>query len=334
MKTTPNTIPRWNRLKTSAKTLAALALVGGLATVAQAQITFTPVFNNVWTLNAGNFAGLPANANNNCRGIAISPVTTNALYFSSTGGTNNGANHVGTVSFASGSNFLAGLNATGVSGGTLNTEGVRVADDGTVYGINLSGSSGSAFKIYKWPSDTDIVTVPTVVATVTGPSFFWRVGDYSDLRGSGLSTEIVVFGNSATTTNIIIFRPTDATCTTFTNFQIPLPGGPANLGGSGVAFEGSTNAIWIRQNGSQNTRHIVYNPATLTAVCDRTNTVDQSICQGLKYYEANGVRMLATVQPSAGNGANQIARVFQIPAGPLAAFVSVLAPTSPPWLAV
>ena len=300
----------------------------------QAQITFTPAFSNVWVVPAGTYAGMPASSGNNCRGIGINPVTTNVLYFSSTGGTNSGASHVGTVSFASGSNYLAGLNGTGISGGTVGTEGVRVADDGTVYGFNLSGSPASVFKIYKWPSDTDIVTAPVNVSTiVSGSSFQWRAGDYSDLRGSGINTEIVLVGNGSganLTTNFVIFRPTDASCTSFTNFSITIPGSTTlNLCGAGVAFEGTTNAIWIRRASSQETRHILYNPATLTATCDRTNTVDQSVCQGLKYYEASGVRMLATVQPSTANGANQIARVFQIPSSPTAPFVSVLSSNIP-----
>ena len=135
----------------------------------QAQV---PVFSNVWNFAAGTVPGLPANNGNNCRGIAINPVTTHVLFFSSTGGTNLGANHVSTISF--GGTYLVDLNGTGVSGGTLNTEGVRVADDGTVYGINLSGSVASSFKIYKWPSDSDNVTAPAIVANTAGNSFGWR----------------------------------------------------------------------------------------------------------------------------------------------------------------
>lgn len=346
MKNTTNQVPFWNCLKTSAKTLAALALFGVASTVAQAQITFTPVFGKVWDANAGitnppGWGGLPANSGNNCRGIGINPLTTNVLYFSSTGGTN-GGNHVGVISFASSGNIsnsmLGNLNGSGISGGTVGTEGVRAADDGTVYGVNLSGAPASQLKIYKWPSDSDLVTAPVnVSAIVGGSSFQWRAGDYSDLRGSGINTEIVLVGNGSganITTNFVIFRPTDASCTSFTNFSITIPGSAngassITLCGAGVAFEGATNAIWIRRAGSQETRHIVYNPATLTAICDRTNNVDQSVCQGLKYYEANGVRMLATVQPSTGNGVSQVARVFQIPAALTGSFVSVLSSNIP-----
>ncbi|MEI9866252.1 MAG: hypothetical protein WDN00_17190 [Limisphaerales bacterium] len=134
------------------------------------------------------------------------------LYFSSTGGTNNGGSHVSTVAFASGSNYLANLDGTGVSGGTVGTEGVRVSDDGFVYASNLSGSPASNFKIYRWNSDTDTTTPPTVVYdSGPGTSFQWRVGDYMDLRGSGINTEIVAVGNGSganiTTTSLSFGRP-------------------------------------------------------------------------------------------------------------------------------
>ncbi len=307
----------------SKKAAVLASCLGLLVAGAQAQITFTPVFTNVWVVPAGTYADLAADGNNYVRGIAINPVTTNVLYASR--GT--GSNHVSVVSFASGSNFLASLNALTVSAGTLALEGVRVADDGTVYACNLSGSPTSRFLIFSWPGETPGVTPTVVYDSGSGTSFQWRIGDYMDLRGSGLSTEIVAVGSGSSaniTTNFVIFRPTDATCTTFTNFSITIPGGVNNLCGAGVAFEGNNNAIWIRQASSQNTRHIVYNPATLTATCDRTNTVDQSVCQGLKYYTNNGVQLLATVQASTTSGAAQIARVFQVPTSPTAAFASVL----------
>jgi hypothetical protein len=333
----PNLLPAALRGKWLSKKLTPLAVFAALlAASAQAQVTYTPVFTNLWVVSAGTYPGMPANSGNNCRGIGIDPVTTNVLYFSSTGGTNGVASHVGTLAFASGSNYLANLNSTGISGGTVGTEGVRVSDDGYVYGCNLSGASNSVFKVYRWPSDTDVTTAPTIVfnsSTVfTGPgittSFTWRVGDYMDLRGSGISTEIVAVGNGsgvAITTNFVILRPTDATCTTFTNFSITIPGGVNNLCGAGVAFEGTNNAVWIRQASSQLTRRVAYDPVALTATVTRTNNVDQSVCQGLKYFSStNGVQMLATVQTSTTSGAAQIARVFQIPASPTAAFVSVL----------
>ena len=300
-----------------------------LAVAAQAQTTYTPTFTNfVWAVIGGTYADLPADANNTVRGIAISPVTTNVLYASRTS-----SNHVSTVAFAGGA-FLGSMQGTGISGGTYGINVVRVAGDGAVYACNLASAPASEFKIYRWPSDTDFVDNPTAVFdTGSGTSFQWRIGDYMDLRGSGAGTEIVVVGNGSganITTNFVVFRPTDATCQTFTNFTITIPGGNVNLCGAGVAFEGTNSAIWIRQAGSQNTRRVAYSTATFTATVTATNTVDQSTCQGLKYYSStNGVQLLATVQVATGLGATQIARAFQIPASPTAPLLSVLSSNLP-----
>lgn len=297
-----------------------------LAAKLNAQTTFTPTFSNAWVVVAGAYPDLPANSGNNVRGIAIDPTTTNVLYASTAAS----SNHVSIVSFASGSNYLASLNAQTVSAGTLGMEGVRVANDGTIYTCNLSGAPASRFLIFKWTSEAAGVNPTVVYDSGAATSFQWRIGDYMDVRGSGASTEIVAVGNGGVganlTTNFVIFRPTDSTCTTFTNFTITIPGGANNLCGAGVAFQGTNNAVWVRQPSSQNTRLITYTPGVMTSgACNRTNTVDQSVCQGLKYYTNNGVELLATVQAnSAAGGPVQIARVFQVPSSPTAAFVSVL----------
>ncbi len=301
-----------------------------LAVGASAQVTYTPVFTNLWVVVAGTYPDLPASSGNNVRGIAIDPLTTNVLYASTAAG----SNHVSIVSFSSGSNFVASLNSQTISAGTVGMEGVRAADDGNIYTCNLSGAPASRYLIFKWPSEATGVTPTVVYDSGAGTSFQWRIGDYMDVRGSGINTEIVAVGNGSganITTNFVIFRPTDSTCVTFTNFSITIPGGLANYCGAGVAFEGTNNALWIRQAGSQNTRRVAYNPTSLTAVFTATNTVDQSVCQGLKYLSStNGVQMLATVQASTGSGSAQIARVFQINTNaPFAPFVSVLSSNIP-----
>ena len=317
----------WNGLKRSAKLLAALAVASALGSVAQGQITYTPTFSNAWVVVAGAYPDLTNDANNNVRGIAINPVNNNVLYASRGAG----SNHVSVLSSASGSNFLGALSGYGVAGGNgAALDQVRVSDDGAIYGCNLNVNAGSTFKLYRWASDSDFATAPATVYSATSP--LWRMGDYMDLRGGGINTEIVVVGNGAganITTNFTIFRPTDSTCLTFTNFSITIPGGVVNYCGAGVAFEGANNALWVRRSTSQETRHIVYNPTTLTAICDRTNNVDQSVCQGLKYYTNNGVQLLATVQANTANGASQIARVFQIPIAPTGSFTPVLSANIP-----
>ncbi|MEY4387054.1 MAG: hypothetical protein RLY20_2337, partial [Verrucomicrobiota bacterium] len=321
----------------------------GLAVLAMfnsAKAQPVPVFTNLWGLAPLTFPGMTTNGND-MRGVAIASLTTNVLISSRVGGTNQGVNltpnHVNVVDFGTGTNLLAQLK-TVPSGSQFNLDKVGVADDGKVYGCNLTtGPTGvnQYFKIYQWPSESDTTTEALYVfdstnyfnASVTlTNSFAWRMGDYMDVRGSGTNTEIVVVGNSATSTNLVIFRPTDAALTNFLPIIIPTPVAGISFAGSGVAFEGTNNAVWCRQNASQNTRRLAYNPNTLTSSYTHTNTVDQSVCQGLKYISLNGINMLATVQPSSTVNAAHRARVFQIPGTPTGAFVSLLNAATIPQL--
>jgi hypothetical protein len=320
------TIPSTNRSSAwrTAARFGAVTAATLLAVSSQAQV---PVFTNVWSVTAGTYADLPANEASNVRGVAISPLTTNVLYSSTTGGTNGGTvNHVAVLDFANGSNYLAQLNGTGVSGGTVTLMNVRVSDDGSVYACNRRDGGINTFTIYRWPSELDTATAP--VKVVDQP-FTWRMGDHMDVRGSGMETEIVVVGGSASgataSTNFVIFRPTDAALTSFTNFSITIPGYTASsiVSAHGVTFEGTNNAIYV-QDGSK-VRRVSYDPTALTATVTRTNATDSANCRALKYYKAtNGVEILASVQYNSTAGAAQIARVFQIPSNPTAALVSVL----------
>jgi hypothetical protein len=301
--------------------LSALAILASLLAALQCQAqTPSPVFTNLWSVGSGTNTpnDLPASGNN-VRGVAIDPMTTNVLYASTTAGTNGTTvNHVAVLDSANNGAYVGQVNGSGINVGTLALTQVRVSDDGYVYACDLSGSPASDFRIYRWPSDSDFTTAPTIVFD-TGPatSFQWRIGDYMDLRGSGINTEIVATGNGSganLTTNFVIFRPTDATATTFTNFSITIPGG-ANICGGGVTFEGANNALWVKAAGGKPAYRVAYNPATLTAQITASFQMDQSANNGLKYYEANGEKMLATVctaTTAITNGIQHYAKVLQV----------------------
>jgi hypothetical protein len=281
-------------------------------TVCQAQV---PVFSSVWSVGSGtnDTAGLPNDlplSGNNVRGVGLNPVTGNVLYLSTTGGTNNGNNHFTTLDGANAGTFLGQGNGTGVGGGTLNLTQIRVSDDGFVYGCNLSSAPASRFVLYRWPSDSDFETAATIVYdSGAGTSFQWRLGDYMDLRGSGINTEIVVTGNGSAaniTTNFTIFKPTDDSATLFTNYSITIPGGTVNRCGGGVTFEGTNNAIYCRQAGVQTVYRVTYNPDTLTATIASTFNMDQSANNGLAYFETNGLKLIATVCAQNGTTTNGI----------------------------
>ena len=331
------------------RTVCRVITAAALFAVISVQAQPVPVFTNLWNLPPLTFTDMPTNGNN-MRGIAINPTTTNVLYGTTANATNQGTNitgnHVSVIDFATGTNQLAQLKSV-PNGAQVNLGKIGVADDGKVYAANLTTAPNGVnqyFKIYQWASEADTVNEALYVFDSTNyfgftntiyggtNSFSWRVGDYMDVRGSGTNTEIVVAGNSATATNILIFRPTDAALTNFLPIVIPIPIAGLSFAGSGIAFEGTNNAVWCRQNGSQNTRRIAYNPVTLTSTMTHTNTVDQSACQGLKYISANGVNMLATVQTASGVNAAQRARVFTLPGTPTGAMVSVLNSTNIPLI--
>ena len=302
--------------------LAALAAVAALLSSAQAQAP-SPVFTYVWSIGSGtntpnDLPGSPGTGNN-VRGLAISPLTTNVVYASTTGGTNNGNSHFTTLDFTNSGAILGQANGTGIANGTLGLDQARVSDDGFVYVCNLSAAPASEFRIYRWPSDTDFLTAPTIVYdSGSGTSFQWRLGDYMDLRGSGINTEIVFGGNGSganVTTNFTIFRPTDASATTFTNFSITIPGSATSICGGGITFEGTTNALYMKAASGKPAYRVAYNPTNLTAQITASFQMDQSANNGLKYYSANGVNMIATVctgTTAVTNGIQHYAKVLQL----------------------
>lgn len=311
------------RSRTAPLKFPALLLLAIVAAVnlAPAQV---PVFSNIWNVVSGTNAigGLPndlPSSGNNVRGIAINPVTTNILYASTASGTNGGNNHFTTLDYTNAGAFLGQGLGTGVGiGGTLALTQIRVSDDGYVYACSLSGAPASRFVLYRWPADSDFATAATVVYdSGSGTSFQWRAGDYMDLRGSGLNTEIVVTGNGSganITTNFVIFRPTDETATLFTNFSITIPGGTVNRCGGGVTFEGTNDAIYVKAAGANPVYRVAYNTSTLTATITATFNTDQTANNGLKYFEVDGVKLLASVTTATTavtNGAAHYAKIVQ-----------------------
>lgn len=274
--------------------------------MSQAQI---PLFSNVWNVVSGTYYDLPSASLNTVRGIAINPVTGNVIYPSTSS-----SNHCAVISGADGNIYLGGLtgydsvnSSNVITGGTVALPQVRVADDGSIYACNLSGAPSSVFKIYKWASDSDFTTGPLVVFnTGVGTSFQWRAGDYMDVRGSGLDTEIVVVGNGSgvnITTNFLVFKPTDASATSFTNISITIPftGTPVNRSGAGVTFEGTNNAIYCRAAGATTVFRVAYDPVALTASITSTFAMDYVNNNGLDYFETNGLKLIATSAVLSGN---------------------------------
>lgn len=293
------------------------AIMSGLTVLALALVTIaaraqTPEFTSVWSITNNSYPDLPASGDS-VRGVAISPVTANVVYASRAGG----SNHVSTLDGANGYNKLGSGAAPTVSGGTLALIGTRVSDDGHVYACNLSGSAASRLLIYRWESDTDFSTPPLVVYdSGAGTSFPARLGDYMDLRGSGAGTEIVLVGNgsgTAITTNFVLFKATDAMATNFTPTSIYVTN--ANVVGGGVTFEATNDALYVKAANGKSVYRVAYDPVAQTSSIARAFDMDQSANNGLKYYETNGLKLIATVTTSTSSATNNLthrAKILQL----------------------
>ncbi|MCB0299542.1 MAG: DUF4623 domain-containing protein, partial [Calditrichaeota bacterium] len=145
-----------------------------LITSAYAQVT------NVWEKNVGDFSWFTTA--NTTRGMGYNPVTDHLLVCSREGGTN-----VYLLNAATGDS-VGQLDMTGVSGGTFSLNIVKGADDGAIYGCNLSLANGE-FKVYRWADEASAPTV-AYAATVTS-----RAGDAFEVSGSGVNTVIFASGS-------------------------------------------------------------------------------------------------------------------------------------------
>lgn len=298
-------------MKNCSKWIAAMMLSGAAlnSTTLKAQV---PVLTNLFKVEAGAYYDLVTTGNNN-RGIAINPVTGNVLYTSTAGG----SNHVSVIDGKTGT-YINALDATGVSGGTLALLGVRVAEDGAVYVMNLAAQSAT-LRVYRWESETD-PNPPTTVLDYPGSPV--RIGDAMDIRGKGPRTQIIAggsaFSNPGNQFVLITPDPTDPSLTnspwvpTFFNYPSELGAGDLGLG---ISFDGTNNAVFGKKGGITQLRHVAFDPAGPSCTFIKNINVGESALVGTKYYQTNGVGLLAGVvygTGASGGPAAHRARVYSI----------------------
>jgi Domain of unknown function (DUF4623) len=170
----------------------ALATLLSAASLA-AQSTMTPLTTfgtNGWlTPGSSTYLGTA----NNERGFAYNPTTGNLILVSRNGGSN-----IRVLSGATGSD-LGGLDATGITGGTFTINQADCAADGSIYVANLSTTSTTAFKVYKWTSEAPAVP-PTVAFNAT--TGIPRTGDcFAVTGGTGGNPIQFAASGSSTTSN-------------------------------------------------------------------------------------------------------------------------------------
>jgi hypothetical protein len=276
------------------------------------QAQSVPVFTNLWKKASGSEYDLTVTGNNN-RGVAINPITGNILYTSVVGG----SNHVSVLNGADGT-YLHSLDASGISGGTIAIIGVRVADDGAVYAVNLAGLN-STLKVYRWESEDD--PNPPVNVYNFSPSPV-RLGDTIDLRGAGTNTQIIAAGSATSNPGnqwvLINPDPSDPTLTNSpwlaTFFTFPSGVAAGDLG-NGICFEGTKDAIYGKKSGGTMIHHIGFDLVNTTNWLIESIDSGQNRLVGINYLETNGVKLLSGTMYGSGTSVSATehrARVYNL----------------------
>ena len=253
-------------LRSFATLVCAMLLLPGFVQPSRAQ---GYSLSNAWAVAAtGNTNGLPETfigTGNLDRGLAYNAASNHVIMASRSGG--NGAH----VFDAATGLYLTSLDMTGVSGGSIFSWNLlAAADDGVVYGFNLSQTT---FKIYLWTNYFSPPHVAFFGDPSSGLLSSFRTADAVTVRGTGTNTQILV-GTAVTgaATNAFLFSTTNGF--DFTSTLINIPGIVSGDTRFGLAFY-TNNTFLAKQNG-QPLRLIQY-PADATSQQSVTATVLASV---------------------------------------------------------
>ncbi|HOY58174.1 MAG TPA: PEP-CTERM sorting domain-containing protein [Verrucomicrobiota bacterium] len=242
---------------------ASMVSFAGLVTLqsALAQYQLQPL----WSLAPGDRPYLTTG--NTERGMAYNPLTGHVLLVSR-------ATATPTIAILDG---LTGADlgtltydATLITGGTFPINLIGVADDGAIFGGNLTINQTTAnFRLYRWADES---ASPTLVfdgapapGGTDGANNALRFGDTMDVRGAGSSTQILLGARGNGTASIL--TTSDGAAFTATLVTSDATGAAANNGpfGLGIAF-GEGNTFWGKSSGGSPLRELSFDLATSSAV--------------------------------------------------------------------
>ena len=255
--------------------------------------------SNLWSIGTGAGRAYVTSGNTE-RGGSYNPINNHAYIVSRAVGVKVAILHGDTGA------EVGFLNVAGVTGGTFALSTISVAEDGTIYGANLTtGSATSPYKIYKWTNET---SAPLVIysANPSGGANNNRYGDCAiDVRGSGLDTEIITVAQNNPL--LALFRPSDAFLTNFISTRLDITGVP-NLQDltKGIAF-GIGNTIYGKNNGGTPVRYCSYNPTTGTGAYVSSYTIASQA-----EIDVDPVRKLLAAADCANNTTDHTLRVYDL----------------------
>jgi hypothetical protein len=226
----------------------------------EVQISAQTVNGVTYGNQPGDSTAAPNSTNGfNMRGLSYDPVSGNLVFVDthtgSGGATFTPPNAAIYILDSSSGNIIGALNTNGITSGGAGQGtfvAAGVADDGVVYAAGqINSSTVSLLKIHRWPTaDTNLANfneAPAVAFSDNLPTTE-RVAQTLDVRGSGITTEIII-GTSklgGTGTNVYLFTTADGT--NFTAHLINFPGMNSKVFNDGIAF-GPGNTFFAKQVG-------------------------------------------------------------------------------------
>jgi hypothetical protein len=286
------------------KTLFSLALLAaalaGTVVNGKAQ---TITVSNLWSISTT--AGRPyVTGGSTERGVAYNPVNNHVYIVSRAAAV---TLKVAIVDGDTGAD-LGALSVAGITGGTFAVSTITVADDGVIYAANLTtGSATTPYKIYRWNNEA---STPAVVyaANPSGGANNNRYGDCAlNARGSGIDTELITTAQSNPIA--VIFKPTDATLTTFTSTRIDVTGINAADLTKGTGW-GPTNTFYGKNSGNTIVRFCSYNIGAGTGALLSTYNVDS-----VAAFDVDASRNILASADCANNTTTHNLRVYNLASG-------------------
>lgn len=112
----------------------------------------------------------------------------------------NGGTSVQVMRASDGSDVTT-LSTRGISGGVYALNDIEASSDGVLFAANLTtDASQSAFKIYRWDSESD---TPTAVVSYTGASL--RLGDHITVTGSTSDNSLEIWAPASGSNSVVRF---------------------------------------------------------------------------------------------------------------------------------
>jgi hypothetical protein len=186
------------------------------------------------------------------------------------------------------------LDTTGLAAlasGTFAINDVEISADGVIYVCNLTtNATTSAFKVYKWSSET---ATPQLALSYTGTAL--RYGDKFTVTGSTLDNSIAIWAASASGNKVVKFTTADNGAT-FTPTEITLSG-TINSSSPAVIPNSAGTEIFVKSNGTYLKRYLING----TLVDSVSGSMIGTGSNALRYFEVNAKKYLAVYTYGSGN---------------------------------